>query len=403
MLWKRIAKKAVRSGMPPSWFGYRWVKRETVPQYLARKQHAIPGISITTIHDEEEAQNPLPCNIERRSDLPVKWARWGYSFRDVPSKNSGKTFMATLPQCKVIPCLNRDDNQFWVAILNQDKYSLELDQISFRPWHAEILRKAGPPERIKRATWVIQRVYHNHSHWVTAHLPKFLLLKERGELYNVLMPAKKNRTPAMDSSLEMLGIDPDGFQTFENDRPLMVDQLTVLETDRFRPGLLRMVRDAMDNAPSGNPRPGTPHRRVYISREKAQRRKLINEQEVWAVLETEGFEKVCMEDLGFPEQVAIMQQAAIVVAPHGAAIANTLFCAPGTHVVEIAYPGFPNPNFYALASAMGHNYWILDAQGIGKEDPPLIDLHIDPAVVRKTVQQIIRNQQINRNQQIIRK
>ena len=390
MLWKRIAKKAVRSGMPPSWFGYRWVKKETVLQYLDRKRHAIPGLSITTIHDEEEAQNPLPCNIERRGDLPGDSGWWGYAFRDVPSRVSGETFMATLPHCKVIPCLNRDDNQFWVAILNQDGRSLELDQISYRPWHAELLRKAGPPERIKQATWVIERVYHNHSHWLTAHLPKFLLLRERGELDDVLMPAKKNRTSVMDSSLEMLGIDPDGFRTFENDRPLLVDQLTVLETDRFRPGLLRMVRDAMDNAPSAGPRTEKPHRRIYISREKAQRRKLINEQEVWAVLEPEGFEKVFMEDLSFPEQVALMQQAAIVVAPHGAAITNTIFSPPGTHVVEIADPGFPNPNFYALASAMGHRYWILEAQGIGEGHPLLKDMRIDPSVVQQTIQTIIK-------------
>ncbi|MDZ7757189.1 glycosyltransferase 61 family protein [Rhodohalobacter sp.] len=48
-----------------------------------------------------------------------------------------------------------------------------------------------------------------------------------------------------------------------------------------------------------------------------------------------------------------MQQAEIVVAPHGAAITNVIFLSPGTHVVEIADLSFPNPNFYALASAMG--------------------------------------------------
>lgn len=391
MLWNRIVKKAVRSGMSPSWFGYRWVQSETVPEYLARKR-TVTHDAKTTIHDPEEAQNPLPCNVERRGELPDDRGWWGYSFRDVPARLSGETFMVTLPQCKVVPCLNPDDNQFWVAILNRDERSLEMDQISFRPWHAEILRKAGDPIRIGRATWIIERVYHNHSHWLTSHLPKFLLLRERGELDEVLLPAPQNRTPVMDSSLQMLGIDPDGFRTFENGRPLLVDELTVLETDRFRPGLLRMVRDAMDNAPSasGIPRPGKPHRRIYISREKAQRRNLINEQEVWSVLEPEGFEKVFMEDLSFPEQVAIMQQATIVVAPHGAAITNTLFSAPGTHVVEIADPGFPNPNFYALASAMGHHYWILRAQSIGEGHPLLKDMHIEPAMVRETVQQIIR-------------
>jgi capsular polysaccharide biosynthesis protein len=83
-----------------------------------------------------------------------------------------------------------------------------------------------------------------------------------------------------------------------------------------------------------------------------------------------------------------MQQAEIVVAPHGAAITNVIFCSPGTHVVEIADLSFPNPNFYALSSAMGHHYWILDAEGIGDVHPLKKDLYIDPSEVKNTVLKI---------------
>jgi len=131
-----------------------------------------------------------------------------------------------------------------------------------------------------------------------------------------------------------------------------------------------------------------PHRRIYISRAKAARRKLLNEKDIWPILKNMGFQKVFMEDLSFLKQVELMQQSAIVVAPHGAAITNILFCHPGTHVVEIADLSFPNPNFYALASAMGHNYWILDAEGIGDVHPLEKNLRIDPSIVRETVKKI---------------
>ena len=38
-----------------------------------------------------------------------------------------------------------------------------------------------------RATWITERVYDNHSHWLTAHLPKLLMLRARGELGDVVL------------------------------------------------------------------------------------------------------------------------------------------------------------------------------------------------------------------------
>ena len=386
MLWNRISRMAVRMGLvSPSWFGYRWIEKETVHEYMDRKQNPKLKESYETIHETEVVKNPLPCNIEKRSDLPRDRGWWGYSFWDVPERTSGETYMAKLPDCSVIPCINPDDDEFWITILNEDERSLEMDQITLRPWNVEILRSAKSADKADKATWILERVFRNHSHWLTSHLPKLILLKERGELENVVLPPPSLRTSVIDSSLEMLGMNPDDFCTLDYTRPLRVKKLTVLETDRFRPELLQSVREAFSESITGDP-----HRRIYISRAKAARRKLLNEDDIWPLLKSMGFEKVFMEELSFSKQVELMQQSAVVVAPHGAAITNVLFCQPGTHVVEIADFSFPNPNFYALASAMGHHYWILDAEGVGNVHPLEKDLRIDPAVVEETVQKIFK-------------
>jgi len=384
--WARLGSKIVRMGLlSPSWFGYRWIEKETVHEYLNRKQNPKLNQSYEVVHKEEVVQNPLPCNIEKRSDLPRDRGWWGYSFWDVPERTSGETYMAKLPDCSVIPCINPDDDEFWITILNEDEKSLEMDQITLRPWNVEILRSAKSADKADKATWILERVFRNHSHWLTSHLPKLILLKERGELENVVLPPPSLRTSVIDSSLEMLGMNPDDFCTLDYTRPLRVKKLTVLETDRFRPELLQSVREAFSESITGDP-----HRRIYISRAKAARRKLLNEDDIWPLLKSMGFEKVFMEELSFSKQVELMQQSAVVVAPHGAAITNVLFCQPGTHVVEIADLSFPNPNFYALASAMGHHYWILDAEGVGNVHPLEKDLRIDPAVVEETVQKIFK-------------
>lgn len=368
----------------PSLFGYRWMGKETVHEYMSRKNKSAKDFSYETIHKEDVVKNSLPCNVENRKELPDDRGWWGYSFQDVPSRTNGETFMATLPDCKVVPCID-EIKEFWITILNEDERSLELDQISFRPWHANVLNSSRTADKTDKATWFLERVYRNHSHWLTAHVPKLILLKERDQLEHVVMPPKNKRTAVIDCTFKMLGIDPDEFRTLDMARSLNVNELTVLETDRFRPELLRSVRESLSPPPSEKP-----HRRIYISRAKAQRRKLLNEKDIWPILKKLGFELVFMEEMSFPDQIRIMQQSEVVVAPHGAAITNILFCQPGTHVVEIADLSFPNPNFYALASAMGHHYWILDAEGVGDMHPLKKDLRIDLELVQETIQKIVK-------------
>lgn len=382
--WRRLARAGIGRGLPPSWLGYRWLPGETVQHYFARRCGVDPAEAYEQVHPETPVENPLPCNIVSRDELPSDRGWWGYSFRDVPSRVSGETLVATLTGCTVI-CY-RDaarGHDFYPAIMTRDGRGLELREMRFRPGHAAVLRRGGPPVRLERATWILERVYHNHSHWLTAHLPKILLLRQRQGLEDVLLP--RERTPAMDGSLRLVGLAPEEFRSFDPAAPLVVDELTIVGTDRFRPELLRMVPEAIgvQGAPAGS-------RRVFISRASALRRRLLNEDEIWPILAAEGFERVEMEHLSFESQVAVMQNTAVLVAPHGAGLTNMMFCPLGTHVVEIADLGFPNPNFYALASAMRHKYWLLPARSSGDGHPLEKDLWIEPELVRNLLTWIVR-------------
>jgi hypothetical protein len=364
----RLGKRAVQRGLPPSWLGYRTVPKEDLEEHL-RRHASEPGTGVEAIHTERTFANPLPRNVPTPEELPADRGWWGYSMRDVPGRRSGPTLLATLRNATVVPSIDPGVDEFRPAILTDEGSSLEMREISFRDSHARWLRSAPPPRVVESGTWILERVYDNHSHWLTAHLPKLVLLRDRGELDDVFMPPEL--TPTMASSLAMLGINPARFSVFGTDRPLRFRTLRVLSTDRFRPDLLRPVREALT---ADGP---TPYRRVYISRERAARRRLLNEGDVWELLERAGFEKVFMEDLDFERQVHLMQEATAVVAPHGAGLTNIMFCPEETAVVEIADLGFPNPNFYALASAMGHRYWIVPADSVGDVHPLEKDMVVD--------------------------
>lgn len=358
--------------------GYRWVARETVREYFARRRKEAAGAwpgEYETIHPSAAARNPLPRNVEALDQLPADRGWWGYSFRDVPARISGETFLATIPNCTLAFYFD-GQRDFHPGILNMDNRALSLREVAFRPGHAKVLRSSASPLRVEKASWIIERVYHNHSHWLTAHLPKICLLKSRSQLDNLILPADRNAV--MDSSLRMLGLDAARFPTFDVSRPLEVRELTLLGTDRFRPELLRPVREAI-GIPPGKP----PHRRVFISRSRSARRRLVNESQVWPILRDAGFEQVFMEDLKFDQQVRLMGETAILFAPHGAGLTNMMFCYPGAQVIEIADLSFPNPNFYALACAMGLHYWLLPGEGLGDVHPLEKDLRVEPGEVAR--------------------
>lgn len=81
-------------------------------------------------------------------------------------------------------------------------------------------------------------------------------------------------------------------------------------------------------------------RRLYVSRLGSLKRELVNEAELEAALEARGFTVVRPETLPVREQIALFHRAEVVVAPAGAALANVLFCKPGTKLFEIQPSNF---------------------------------------------------------------
>jgi capsular polysaccharide biosynthesis protein len=96
--------------------------------------------------------------------------------------------------------------------------------------------------------------------------------------------------------------------------------------------------------------------RIYISRALAQRRHVANESALMAALAERGFTSVQLERLSWAEQITLFRGAKIVVAPHGAGLANLIFSRPGTRVIECFSHNYVNSCFAQLAEACGLDY-----------------------------------------------
>ncbi|MBP8962226.1 MAG: glycosyltransferase family 61 protein [Opitutaceae bacterium] len=78
-----------------------------------------------------------------------------------------------------------------------------------------------------------------------------------------------------------------------------------------------------------------PFRNLYLARGPSALRPMLNEAEVCAALLRRGFEIVNCASLSVKEQARRFAEARLIVAPHGSAMTNIVFCRPGTTVIEL--------------------------------------------------------------------
>jgi Capsular polysaccharide biosynthesis protein len=110
---------------------------------------------------------------------------------------------------------------------------------------------------------------------------------------------------------------------------------------------------------------GGPRRRLYVTRgTSANNRAVRNETAVRGLLTARGFEAIDPGALAVREQLAAFAAAEVIVAPHGAALANLAFASPGATVIELFPAGCLLPDYWRLACGVpGLRYRYLSALG----------------------------------------
>jgi capsular polysaccharide biosynthesis protein len=103
--------------------------------------------------------------------------------------------------------------------------------------------------------------------------------------------------------------------------------------------------------------PSRPRRRICIKRRSL--RALANAPAIESFLARNDFEFHELEDMPATEQIAMFQDAEFIVAPHGAGLANLLFCAPGTKVLELSPDSEFRPFFWLISNKLGLSHGVL--------------------------------------------
>jgi len=126
---------------------------------------------------------------------------------------------------------------------------------------------------------------------------------------------------------------------------------------------IRAIRDRFDLASR------RPARRLLISRRDTTYRRISNEAQIANLLAPLGFEVIVPGELSFAEQIAAFRDATHIVSPHGAGLANALWCAPGTHILEVFHPHYGTWAYAMLNNVLDLNYATLVSRD-GETDAP---------------------------------
>lgn len=140
-----------------------------------------------------------------------------------------------------------------------------------------------------------------------------------------------------------------------------------------------------------------PPRRLWLRRGASGRRPVLGEDEVLAKLQTDGIEAIDCGALSVQQQAQALAEASLVIAPHGGAMANLVFAAPGTTVLELHHPLYRPPYYQNLMNSRQLRYFSQPQPqrppGLYRdllfESPATEPILLEPSLVVPTVQSLL--------------
>lgn len=194
-----------------------------------------------------------------------------------------------------------------------------------------------------------------HFHWFAEGLPKLFCLKDIAHEFVLLLPDTPYIRKIAIDSLKLLKLDFEDLVLMNESEFYKVKNLYYI-TKPAQIGLNDEImkeirREFVFGKDSGN-------KKLYISREKAGFRKVLNEKELIVILKNYGFENVYAEDLSLSEQNDLFSSCGILLGIHGAGLTNCIFMEQGSKVVELRRKETAkNTGYWHLADSLNHNYY----------------------------------------------
>jgi capsular polysaccharide biosynthesis protein len=213
---------------------------------------------------------------------------------------------------------------------------------------------------VEKAIWIIDTGSNNYFHWVADCLTRLVYAKSFLDGHKVLLPTKFKNLPYVSESLSILNID---ILYYKESEEIKVNELLLpsrnAPTGNYSESILALRSSLLESKISNQ----LSEEKIFISRRKAGKRDLLNEEKVYELLKKFGFKKIYCEDLEFMQQVKTFQNCTALVSIHGAGMVNQMFMPSSSNVLEIRTENNSSDNaFFSLANFFNHNYFYLNSR-----------------------------------------
>ncbi|WP_275287255.1 glycosyltransferase family 61 protein [Halomonas elongata] len=240
------------------------------------------------------------------------------------------------------------------------------DEISSKPAVSELKNKKNNVKEIKgHILDLVSPGANLYSHWLLDLLPKLSAVKQAG--YNLedfdYVYVNYYNSKFKEETFEKLGIPvekvldfPSAPKIFKCSKITTVSACrNALYTPQWAEEFVRSIflETNIYNQVKKN-------RRIYISRSKGETRRVLNEASLVRKISPLGFEVLYCEDHSVTKVAEIMSEAEIVIAPHGAGLANIVFCNSRVKIVEL-FSAHMSPEYYKISKKNGFDYLCIQA------------------------------------------
>lgn len=206
----------------------------------------------------------------------------------------------------------------------------------------------------------------NYFHWLTDSLPKLAIVQKSNfkiEQFDHFLVSNRIETYQRES-LKKLDLPDDKLISLKEHKNLKCESLVMPSatclSGNVSPWIVKWLRSVFrdwmvvkNNSP----------KKIFVGRGNTSKRKLLNEVELRAFLSLQGYEYVNPGDMSLNDQVNLFYNATHIVAAHGAALTNVIFCRPDCILVELFPVTYVNQCYWTIASIVGLRYGYLLGEG----------------------------------------
>ncbi len=204
--------------------------------------------------------------------------------------------------------------------------------------------------------------WRNYGHWMCECLPRLYLFRQLQKRIPALKLVLPNFTPGsiQERTVELLGISENEIVRITQGEVLTVETLWCTTGIHVwcPPNVCRLAANWLSSQVGEREEEDGREVPVYIRR-RSEHRCMVNFDDISSALDIHGFEIISFENASLDDQIRLMRRASLVVGESSAALANIMFCRPGTRVLEMFTPASPHVAHWVLASLCRLKYGYL--------------------------------------------